>query len=227
LPRKWRGSRQKTHPLKDQFHWCGALWGDEVPHCSSGRRYAELSPRGDKACAAPKPTMNRKCQSWIGAQKLYGMHRPLARNDSTSAYDQSRQHHEHLKNKNKDLSVSKIIGGGHGVNGWGRRFHGFKHWCTGTQLGNFGSQVFFSHSVFDDLIEDKDVRDLEMLRMHLHLQATVKDMPFTSNQLRADNEIESFIECLMKFSDPESRTQAAFLHYMYKGESDGPFKKCQ
>ena len=50
----------------------------------------------------------------------------------------------------------------------------------------------FPHSVIDYSLEDKDVRDIEMLRMRFHLQATDKDYwPQTS--YRADNEIESFI----------------------------------
>ena len=88
----------------------------------------------------------------------------------------STRKHKHYINKNKDYSVSKIIGGhGSGVYSGGRRFHGFKHGYTGAQLENLAVRYLFPHSVIDDSLEDKDMRDLKMLRMHFHLQATDKD----------------------------------------------------
>jgi len=67
----------------------------------------------------------------------------------------------------------------------------FKHGNTGSQLEILAVRYLFPHSVIDDSLEDKDVKDLEMLRMHFHLQLLIKIM--TSNQLRADIEIVSFI----------------------------------
>ena len=58
---------------------------------------------------------------------------------------------------------------------WCRRLHGFKHGYTVAQLEILTVRCLFSHSVIDDSLKDKDVRDLEMLRMHFHLQATDKD----------------------------------------------------
>ena len=58
---------------------CGA-----VGHCNAPAVVNMLSPaaRGEKANAPHQSTpMNRKRESWIGAPKLYGLHRPLSRNE--------------------------------------------------------------------------------------------------------------------------------------------------
>ena len=82
----------------------------------------------------------------------------------------------------------------------------------------------FPHSVIDDSLEDKDMRDLKMLRMHFHLQATDKDYdlkPATCGQRNRE------FHLMPDEVDSESRTSAAFFNYMYQGGSDGLFKKCQ
>ena len=53
---------------------------------------------------------------------------------------------------------------------WSRRLHGFKHGCTSAQLEILAVRYLVPHSVIDDSLEDKDVRDLEML-----LEATDKN----------------------------------------------------
>jgi len=61
------------------------------------------------------------------------------------------------------------------VYSWGQHLHGFKHGHTNAQLEILAVRYLFPRSVIDDSLEDTDLRDIEMLRMHYHLQATDKN----------------------------------------------------